>query len=201
MEPTSKQLLMKTLFTIFTILILCFSLKTFAQSEQTLFTLIESKKLQQLKIKAKQSRFYQQVAIDEEMILHNDLVEYNAENSSLVIKESGFYEIFGSFHFSPNTKQLDIQRAGINFMFSKLANGKLEILASKRQVFYRENSMFFTNVELAPTIVKLEAGDVLIICVSSGLLDKDLFHAKIETTDNTPYSYKFQMIKRTIKDE
>ncbi len=192
---------MKTLFTIFTILLLSSSCKTFAQSEQTLFTLIESKKLQQLKIKAKQSRFYQQIAIDEDMILHNDLVEYRAENNSLVIKESGLYEIFGSFHFSPNTKQLDIQRAGINFMFSKLVNGKLEILTSKRHVFYRESSMFFSNVELAPTFVKLEAGDVLIICVSSGLLDKDLFHAKIETTDNSPYSYKFQMIKRNIKDE
>ncbi len=160
-------------------------------------TLIYSTRNQQFKLLAGKNKVYHQVAIDEDMLLQNDLTFWEAETSSLIIKETGYYELSGSFHFNPNTTLLGYSRAGINFLICKNNKGLLDIIAGKRHTFYKENSNQYSTIEIMPAVAHFNQGDKLIICLNAGLLEKSLLSAKIGTStkDYAPYSYKLKLIK------
>lgn len=160
-------------------------------------TLVYSTRDQKFKILAGKNKVYHQIAIDQDMVVQNELTTWNAEKSSLIFNTTGYYEVSASFHFNPNSSILGYSRAGINFVICKNEKNILSIVASKRQTFYSENANEYNSIEIAPAIVHVKEGESLILCINAGLLERDMLSAKLGTSTKhqAPYSYQLKIEK------
>lgn len=156
--------------------------------------LIESKKEQTVRLDMKRKNTYHVLRMDREEFPENEIASYDKDYGAFIIQKSGYYDLSASIHFSPNTNQLVWTRAGINFVFCRNKTDRYHILAEKRQSFYKENSEIYTLIDVAPTIVFLEKGDRIMLCVQTGLLGTDLLNTKVGSfSGKTPYSFRIQI--------
>lgn len=189
---------MKKTYFIFSFFIFCFATiygneKTENDSLKTTL-LIESKKEQTIRLDMKRKDTYHVLRIDTEEFPKNEIAYYDREYGAFIIQKSGYYDVSASIHFSPNTNELVWTRAGINFVFCRNKTDRYHIIAEKRQSFYKENSEMYTLIDIAPTIIFLEKGDRIMLCVQTGLLGMNLFNTKIgSSSGKTPYSFRIEI--------
>lgn len=156
---------------------------------------------QEFKLRSNSAMIYLPVHLDRNEIKYNTLFEIDSKTTQLKIPESGVYEISGFFNFNLNTGSVENSRSGINFGFIQNFNDIESFIASTRFSFNKETQSGFRKVEVYPTIIFLKKGTVLFPAITSGLLDKPIFGAKLgcDKSDKECITFEWKVVK--IADE
>jgi len=175
--------------------LLFFSLIVHAQSKAEFY--YTHSKSQVFNFKPKNATFFNWINLNSKEVKTNSLFVIPTDFKRLIIPESGYYEISGSFNFNLNVDNLHYSRAGINFGFIQIQNNREAFVAATRFSFTNENQKTFQNIKIKPTVVYLERNTFLAPAISSGLLDKVLYNSFLgcEPKESDCISFEWKVIK------
>lgn len=149
-----------------------------ALSNAQSFTYSTNKK-QSFQLRKGQYNDFQYVMLDKSDITFNTLFDIDNNTQQLIIPYDGYYEVEAFFCFNPDTASIKDNRGGINFGLVHIRDNKPQYMAASRFTFDKTNQDTYSKIDVLPTIVYLQQGDVIAPAVSTGYINTHLFYTHI----------------------
>lgn len=155
-------------------------------------------KKQSFQLRKGQYNDFQYVMLDRSDITLNTLFDIDNATQQLIIPYDGYYEVEAFFNFNPDTASIKHNRGGINFGLVHIRDNKSQYMAASRFTFDKTNQDNYSPIEVLPTIVYLQQGDVVAPAISTGYVDTHLFYTHVgcsKTIDNcVSFSFNIRLI-------